>query len=174
MHQLLFKPLMNEVFKHFLRKFVVVFFDDIMVYSPSLKLHLKHLEQVLMILRNNQLYAKLSKYYFAQNKIDYLGYIIRQEGVSADIRKVKCMLNWPTPTTIKRLIGFLGLTRYYKKFVQNYGLITKPLTDLPKKSNFKWSPIVNDAFLELKKAMTITPILAMPSFSQTFTLETDA
>jgi len=134
-----FQCIMNEVLQPFLRKFVLVFLDDILVYSSSLADHLCHLRQVLTQLRHHQFYLKTSKCSFAQPHIDYLGHIISQEGVSTDPSKTAAMLNWPTPSNVTELRGFLGLTGYYKCFIHHYGIIAKPLTNLLKKKQFQWS-----------------------------------
>lgn len=130
-----FQALMNKVFSAHLRKFILVFFDDILVYSSDLSSHVKHLEVTLALLRQHTLFAKLSKCSFAQNKVEYLGHIITAEGVSADPSKIACMLKWPEPTTVKGLRGFLGLTGYYRRFIRKYGEIARPLTTLYKRIN---------------------------------------
>lgn len=128
-----FQALMHHIFGPYLRKFVLVFFDDILIYSASLDEHLKHLQLVFQLLQANQLCAKRSKCSFAQTKVEYLGHIITGEGVSTDATKIDVMVNWPRPVCIKGLHGFLGLTGYYRRFIKNYAIISKPLAFLFKK-----------------------------------------
>ena len=159
-----FQSLMNDVFKDFLRKFVLVFFDDILVYSSTWKEHLLHLELVLQLLQKHQLYAKLSKCSFGLPKVDYLGHTVSGQGVSMDKDKVQAVLDWPTPINIKQLRGFLGLTGYYRKFIKSYVVISAPLTDLLKKDKFMWGVDADEAFNKLKNVITQAPVLAYHTF----------
>lgn len=169
-----FQSLMNDIFRPYLRKFVLVFFDDILVYSSDEANHFQHLATVLQTLRQNQLFVKASKCSFGQSSIAYLGHIIDAFGVSVDPDKIAAVTSWPTPTTLKGLRGFLGLTGYYRKFVKDYGNISRPLTQLLKKDAFAWSTEAAAAFDQLKTAMTTTPVLALPNFAADFYIETDA
>ncbi|XP_027127715.2 uncharacterized protein [Coffea arabica] len=169
-----FQSLMNQVFQPSLRKFVLVFFDDILVYSPTIEEHLQHLRIVMNILRENQLYVKKSKCAFAQERIDYLGHTITDQGVRMDDSKVSSILQWPVPKTVKELRGFLGLTGYYRRFVRQYGQVCKPLTELLRKDNFKWSIQAQAAFEHLKELMCSAPVLSLPDFKKAFVVETDA
>jgi hypothetical protein len=169
-----FQCLMNDILSPFLRKFVLVFLDDILVYSPSLEAHVSHLKLVLSKLREHRLFMKRSKCSFANTQLDYMGHIISDQGVSTDPSKTEAMVLWPTPSTVTELRGFLGLTGYYRKLVKDYGTIAKPLTQLLKKKQFLWSLEEDLSFTALKQAMISTPVLALPNFAAPFVVETDA
>ncbi|CAA0809130.1 Uncharacterized mitochondrial protein AtMg00860, partial [Striga hermonthica] len=157
-----FQFAMNSIFKEYLRKFVLVFFDDILIYSKSWGEHLEHLRVVLKILEANSFHIKPSKCSFGQKMVEYLGHFISHEGVKVDPRKIEAMIDWPKSTSLTQLRGFLGLTGYYRKFVKDYGTIAKPLTEMTKKDGFTWTEASEEAFGKLKVAMTTTPVLAMP------------
>ncbi|KAJ3697247.1 hypothetical protein LUZ61_000952 [Rhynchospora tenuis] len=169
-----FQALMNEVFQPLLRKFVVIFFDDILIYSCSLETHLQHLHQVFQILRDNQLFVKSSKCTFAASEIAFLGHIISAVGVAADPSKLSAVSAWPLPTNQRQLRSFLGLTGYYRHFVHHYASIAAPLTDLLTKDGFHWSHIEQEAFEQLKMTLITTPVLTLPDFNRPFIVETDA
>ncbi|RVW14863.1 Transposon Tf2-11 polyprotein [Vitis vinifera] len=141
---------------------------------PTWEQHLEHVQLTLAVLRQHQFYVKMSKCAFGKQELEYLGHIITHRGVKVDEKKIEAMVAWPRPSNITELRGFLGLIGYYRKFVQGYGLIARPLTNLLKKGKFQWNDETEATFLALKQAMTSTLTLAMPNFSEPFTIETDA
>ena len=169
-----FQSLMNKIFKPFLRKFVLVFFDDILIYSKTWESHVEHVDKYLQLLREHQLFLKRSKCSFGASEVEYLGHIVTKDGVRVDPKKVVAMKEWPRPKTLKSLQGFLGLTGYYRKFVKNYEKITSPLTSLLNKNAFSWSKVAEKEFLSLKDAMCTTPVLTVLDFTKPFILECDA
>lgn len=170
-----FQALMNTIFQPLLRKGVLVFVDDILIYSSSLEEHIQLLQQVFSILELHQLYLKRSKCSFAQQSLEYLGHIISAKGVATDPMKTNAIAQWPTPQDAKQLRSFLGLSGYYRKFIRNYGVLSRPLTDLLKKHTvFHWTPDLQTSFDTLKLALASAPVLALPDFTKSFTIETDA
>jgi hypothetical protein len=123
-----FQSLMNTVLRPFLRKFVLVFFDDILIYSPSWSSHLQHINAVLSALRDHQLRLKRAKCSFAQPSVTYLGHVISADGVAMDHDKVAAVTTWPQPRSVRGLRGFLELAGYYRRFIKDYGVIAAPLT----------------------------------------------
>lgn len=153
---------------------MLVFFYDILVYSGSMAEHMKHLQMVFELLKANQLLIKKSKCSFGQDKMEYLGHVISKHGMSIDESKIKAMLDWTQPKSVKELREFLGLRGYYRRFIGNFATISKPLTSLLKKGNFSWSMEATQAFEELKQAMVQGPVLALPNFAIPFIMEVDA
>ncbi|CAO2151592.1 unnamed protein product [Urochloa humidicola] len=170
-----FQLAMNTTLAPFLRKFVLVFFDDILTYSRSYEEHVQHIRLVFELLQQDQWKIKLTKCSFAQRKIHYLGHVISDAGVGTDPQKVTAIAEWPIPANAKELRSFLGLAGYYRKFVRNFGVISKVLTELLKKNvMFVWTSEHTKSFEALKHALTHAPVLALPDFSQPFVIETDA
>ena len=129
-----FNHLMTDIFCKHLDDFVLVFFDDILVYSKNEQEHEEHVRRVLELLRENNLYAKKSKCTFFTDRVDYLGFIISKDGVSTNPSKVEAVINWPTPKSVKEVHGFLGLTEWYRVFIVGYAKIASPLTGTLKKT----------------------------------------
>jgi hypothetical protein len=165
---------MNSIFAPYMRKFVLLFMNDILIYSRTLDDHVQHIRLVLQTLLQHKLFLKFKKCAFAQQNIEYLGHVISNDGVSTDPSKIDAMVNWHVPKSLTEVRGFLGLTGYYRKFVRNYGILDKPLTSLLKSKTFSWSKEADDAFQALKQAMTFVPVLTLPDFSISFEIETDA
>jgi hypothetical protein len=165
---------MNDVLRPFLHRFVLVFFDDILLFSSSWAEHLCHLHTVLSVMRNHQLFLKQSKCSFGEPTVAYLGHIVSADGVSMDNNKVQAVTEWPKPRSICGLRGFLGLAGYYRRFIKDFGTITAPLTRLLKRGTFQWSLEVDAAFQQLKHALTSAPALELPNFDRPFIVECDA
>lgn len=157
-----------------MRRFVLVFFDDILVYSRIWEEHQEHLATVLEVLRKERLFANWKKCSFGQQRLEYLGHVISLAGVAVDPAKVEAILLWPTPKNVRGVRGFLGLVGYYWRFVRNFGHLARPLTDLLKRGEFKWTNEATDAFEALQQATTTLPVLAMPDFAKPLVVETNA
>jgi hypothetical protein len=156
-----FMYLMNLVFMEELDKFVVIFIDNILVFSKSKKEHEEHLRIVLQRLRYHQLYVKFSKCDFWLTEVQFLGHVVSSEGISVDPSKVQEVLDWKPPWTVHRVRSFLSLASYYHRFILNFFMIVKPITDLSKKEeNFIWNIERDEAFQTLKKLLTTSPVLA--------------
>jgi len=134
-----FMCLMNHVLRAFIGKFVVMYFDDILIYSKNLTEHLDHLRNVLSVLRSEKLYANLKKYAFCMEKIVFLGYVVTAQGIEMDEEKVKAIRDWPTPKSVSEVRSFHGLASFYRRFVKDFNTIATPLNEVVKKSvGFKW------------------------------------
>jgi hypothetical protein len=170
-----FQFAMNASLASVLRKFALVFFDDVLIYNHSYEEHLGHVQEVLTILQRDKWQVKLSKCAFAQQQIAYLGHVISAEGVATDETKIESVKTWPRPANTKEVRGFLGLSGYYRKFIRHYTNLSQPLTTLLRKGSiFVWTKEHEDAFLVLKEALATAPVLALPDFSAPFVIETDA
>ncbi|KAH6596909.1 hypothetical protein BASA50_004844 [Batrachochytrium salamandrivorans] len=170
-----FQRMMNSLFRHMISKFVLVYLDDIVVYSDNLEDHKEHVRQVLQILKDNNLFCKAEKCHFYQTEIKYLGYIISPNGTSMDPSKISAVQDWPTPKKVRELQVFLGFTNFYRALVSGYSDITCHLTKLLKKDvPFSWGPEQETSFKKLKDAFARPGFLAHPNDEQPFILETDA
>ncbi|XP_074314734.1 putative mitochondrial protein AtMg00860 [Silene latifolia] len=150
-----FMDQMNRTFREFLDKCVVVFIDDILIYSKDENEHKRHLRAILDILRKQKWYAKFSKCEFWLKEVSFLGHIISKEGVMVDPSKVEAVLEWKSPTNVNEIRSFLGLAGYYRRFVKDFSKLARPMTQLLKKeSKFIWSEACEKAFQELKARLT--------------------
>ena len=170
-----FMDLMNRVFGPYLDKFIIVFIDDILVYSSSKEEHAEHLRIILQTLREHQLYAKFIKCQFWLDRVAFLGHVVSAKGISADPQKIEAIVDWKPPTNVTEVRSFLGLASYYRKFVEGFSKIATPLTKLTRKEEkFIWSEACQNSFDELKQRLTTAPVLTLPLGSEGFTVYCDA
>ena len=170
-----FMELMNWVFKEFLDTFVIVFIDDILVYSKSEADHEERLRKVLTILRAQQLYAKFSNCEFWLSEVAFLGHVVSSKGITVDPAKIEAVMRWPKSTTVTEVRSFLGLAGYYRRFVQNFSKISSALTQQTKKSKpFAWTLACEQSFQELKKRLVTAPVLTVPDGSGNLVVYSDA
>ncbi|KAL0554256.1 hypothetical protein IC582_008173 [Cucumis melo] len=170
-----FMDLMNRVFREFLDTFVIVFIDDILIYSKTEAEHEEHLRMVLQTLRDNKLYAKFSKCEFWLKQVSFLGHVVSKAGVSVDPAKIEAVTDWTRPSTVSEVRSFLGLAGYYRRFVENFSRIATPLTQLTRKgAPFVWSKACEDSFQTLKQKLVTAPVLTVPDGSGSFVIYSDA
>ncbi|KAL3693385.1 hypothetical protein R1sor_007036 [Riccia sorocarpa] len=170
-----FMGLMNDIFRPYLDQSVIVFLDDILVYSRTLAEHQRHLRQVLQILRDNHLYAKLSKCEFGKTEVDYLGHRVSAKGIQVMEEKVEAIQRWTAPQDQTQLKSFLGLTGFYRRFVRRFAHIAQPLTSmLGKGKPWRWGTTQDIAFEALKEALLHAPILKWYDPSRPIKVATDA
>jgi hypothetical protein len=170
-----FMDLMNRVFKPFLDQFVVVFIDDILIYSKSKEDHERHLRLVLQVLEEKKLYAKLKKCEFWLDSVAFLGHVISKDGISVDPKKVEAVVEWNRPNNVTEIRSFLGLAGYYRRFVEGFSHLAMPLTRLTQKGvKFEWSEECEQSFQELKRRLVSAPILTIPDGSGGLIIYSDA
>ncbi|KAJ9535151.1 hypothetical protein OSB04_un001769 [Centaurea solstitialis] len=169
-----FMRLMNEVLRPFVGDFVVVYFDDILVYSKGVEEYTQHLRRVFEVLRSQKLYGKLEKCEFFSPKVTFLGYVVSKDGISVDESKVAAIKSWPVPAIATEVRSFHGLASFYRWFVKNFSTIVAPLTECTKKGSFEWTQSAQNAFEKIKECLCTSPILALPDFNQLFEVECDA
>ncbi|GJT40345.1 putative reverse transcriptase domain-containing protein [Tanacetum coccineum] len=170
-----FMDLMNRVCKPYLDKFVIVFIDDILIYSKNKEEHGEHLKTILNLLRSEKLYAKFSKCDFWLDSVQFLGHVIDSSGVHVDPAKIEAIKNWAAPTTPTEVRQFLGLAGYYRRFIKEFSLISKPLTKLTQKNKpYVWGDDEEEAFQTLKLKLCSAPILSLPEGSEDFVVYCDA
>ncbi|GJU43604.1 putative nucleotidyltransferase, ribonuclease H [Tanacetum coccineum] len=170
-----FMDLMNCVCKPYLDKFVIGFIDDILIYSRNKKEHEEHLKTILELLKKEELYAKFSKCEFWINTVKFLGHVIDSSGIHVDPAKIEAVKNWASPTTPSEIRQFLGLAGYYRRFIEGFSKIAKPMTELTQKNQkFDWGEEQEEAFQLLKQKLCAAPILALPEGSEDFVVYCDA
>jgi hypothetical protein len=170
-----FMYLMDKVFMEYLDKFVMVFIDNIYVYSKSEEEHEEHIRLVMQKLRDHRLYVKLSKCEFWLKQVAFLGHIILKGGISVNPSKIQDVLSWKAPTSVGDIQSFLGLAGYYQRFIEGFSNISKPMTKLLEKDKkFEWMPACEASFQELKKRLTTALILVMPDMEKLFSIYCDA
>ena len=170
-----FMDLMNRVFRPYLDQFVVVFIDDILVYSKDAQEHEHHLKIVLQTLRENQLFAKLSKCEFWLKEVSFLGHIVSAKGIRVDPVKIESVVNWKPPRNVTEVRSFLGLAGYYQRFVQGFSVIASSLTTLLRKGvKFKWHDKCQSSFQRLKEILVEAPVLIQPTSGREYTVYSDA
>jgi hypothetical protein len=169
-----FMCLVNSIFSQYLDKFVVVFIDDILVYYKTKEEHEESLRIVLQMLRKHKLYAKFDKCDFYQKEIQYLGHVISAKRIIIDPKKIKLIMEWPVPKDVADIQSFIGITRYYRRFVEGFSKIAYPITSLQKKGiNSNWSKKCQDIFNKLKELLTTAPILKVADPYKHFTICVD-
>ncbi len=171
-----FQGFMNEVFREFLNDFVIVYINDILIYSRNLADHCRHVKQVLRKLRQHHLYLKLEKCEFHRPMVQFLGYIIGQEGIQMDQGKVKAIKEWTPPQSVKELQSFLGFANFYRRFIKDFSLHSAPLTSLlrGKPKYLSWNSNAHKAFELLKTAFSTALILRHPDPQVPLVVEVDA
>ena len=170
-----FQHMANDIFRDFLDIFIIIYLDDILIYSKTQEDHDNHVRQVLQRLREFGLYAKLEKCCFDRNQVEFLGYVVSPEGISMDPKKVQTVLDWKTPGSVRDLQCFLGFANFYRKFIKSYSQVVLPLTELTQKNRpFVWTSSAAKAFDSLKQAFTSAPILVHVDLEKPFIIEADA
>nr|ABA98065.2 retrotransposon protein, putative, Ty3-gypsy subclass [Oryza sativa Japonica Group] len=170
-----FMNLMNKIFMEYLDQFVVVFIDDILIYSKNGEEHAEHLRLIMEKLRDHQLFAKFSKCEFWLDRVAFLGHVISSNGVKVDPSKVEAVLAWNPPKNVSEIRSFLGLAGYYRRFIEGFSKLARPMTELLKKEKkFQWSAACEDSFQEMKKRLTTAPVLTLPDIRKDFEIFCDA
>ena len=153
---------------------VVVYFDDILIYSKNVEEHLKYIREIFVILREQKLYANLKKCYFCTNEVIFQGYVVNKDGIEMDPSKIEAILNWPVPSSIHDVRSFHGLASFYRRFIKGFSSIIAPITKCLKGDRFIWTSEAQDSFELIKTKVTEAPYLALPDFSTVFDVGCDA
>ena len=174
---------MDDVFHSYIDQFVIVYLDDILIFSSSWEVHIKHVKQVLEILQREKLYLKMSKCEFQKTSLVYLGYNVEGGQLKIDPTKVEVIVKWPRPQNVIEVRSFLGAVQYWRKFIANFSFIASPLHALTNtkvicqwrgKQEKTFDTLKQKIFDTLKHIIITTPVLALPDIQQPFEIETDA
>jgi len=166
--------LMNQIFKPYIGKFVVVYFDDILIYSTDEQTHPDHPNQVMVVLEREKSYGNLKKCTFFTHEVTFLGYIVSREGIKVDESKLEAIRSLPLPQSIHDVRRFLIEASFYKRFIRNLSTIMDPTTELIKGTTFKWTPKAQSALEQVKRRLSQALVLALPCFEKVFKVECDA
>ena len=170
-----FQRLMNKVFAVEINQFILVYLDDIQVFSKSVEEHWEHLKIALGRLQEAKIFGRIHKCEFLKTRVDYLGYEVSEQGIHASPEKVKAVVNWPKPQTVHDVRSFLGLASYYQRFIHGFCQISGPMTKLTRSNaQWRWEKAQEESFLALKIALATAPVLRLPDFDHQFVVRTDA
>ena len=169
-----FMRLMTHVLTPFLGKFVVVYFDDILVYSKSMQEHVEHLRSVFQNLREQRLFSNFQKYHFFTDNIVFLGYVMSSEGVKMDPSKVEDIESWPVPKSIHNVRSFHGMVSFYRRFIKYFSTLVASIIECMKGGVFKWEREAQESFEVIKRKMKTTPVLTLLDSRKVFELDCDA
>ena len=163
-----FMRVMTQLLQPYIGKFVVVYFDDILIYSRNNTEHLQHLEAICQLLRRERFYLNLKKCTFMSDYVIFFGYVVSAQGIKMDPDKVKAILDWPIPTTLTEVRSFHGLANFYKRFIRNFSSIMAPIIECMKKGEFRWTSSATRAFEDIKRTITEAPVFQIPNFDKVF------
>jgi hypothetical protein len=169
-----FIRVMNQIFRPFIGKSVVVYFDDILIYSSNPETHIQHIREVFLVLRQEKFYAAPAKCSFMTDSVLFLGYMVSKDGLAVDESKVAAVHDWPLPTILHEVHSFHGLVSFYRRFIHNFSTILAPITESMKAGKFSWNEAATNTFKLIKVKLTTTPLLVLPNFEIPFELHCDA
>jgi hypothetical protein len=169
-----FIRVMNQIFRPFIGKSVVVYFNDILIYSSDPETHIQHIREVLLVLRREKFYAAPAKCSFMTDSVLFLGYVVSKDGLAVDESKVVAVRDWPLPTTLHEVRSFHGLVSFYHRFIHNFSTILAPITECMKAKKFSWNEAATNAFELIKVKLTTAPLLVLPNFNIPFELHYNA
>ena len=169
-----FMRFMNHILKPCIGNFMVVYFDDILIYNKNSMEHLEHIRQLFSILKEQRLFANLKKCDFYADKIIFLGYLVTKDGIEIDRSKIEAITNWPIPSSIHDVRSFHGLVYFYRRFIRGFSSIMAHVTEYLKGDKFNWTSVVEESFELIKKKVIGAQCLALPDFNKVFEVECDA